>query len=187
MSAEDDRQVISVLMTPNERYAQHAAACIASLLRHSTARFDFVIASTDDPAGFAERISRSFAGNDRVSLEYRQFQLPAHTHFPVVNNLSLDAYLRFWVDELLVGRSRAIYLDPDIIAVGPIDELWETDLQQKVVGPCRSRTRCAFSSTAWRLAANSLIRACSCWTWTRGGAATTAAAALNICGSIRSA
>src|SRR4051812_26793294 len=99
LSAEEDRQGIFFFMTPNERYAQHAAACMASLVRHSAARFDVVIASTDDPAGFAERISRSFAGNDRVSLEYRQFRLPAHTHFPVVNNLSLDAYLRFWVDE----------------------------------------------------------------------------------------
>jgi len=134
MPAQADPHAISVLLTPNGRYAQHAAACMASLLRQSEARFDFVIASSENPAGFADRIRRSFAGNSRVSIEFRHFQVPADTHFPIVNNLSLDAYLRFWVHELLPGRSRAIYLDPDIIAIGPVDELWNTDLQGKVLG-----------------------------------------------------
>ncbi|MDP9096587.1 MAG: glycosyltransferase family 8 protein [Pseudomonadota bacterium] len=48
--------------------------------------------------------------------------------------LTADAYLRLWADELFEGRSKAIYLDPDTVAVGSIEPLWATDLQGKTVG-----------------------------------------------------
>jgi lipopolysaccharide biosynthesis glycosyltransferase len=128
----DGRFTIPLLLTPNGRYAQHAAACIASLLEHTRAALDVMIASTEDPANFAERLRRSFAGNDRVRFTFRHFEVPSD--FPVVNKLTRDAYLRFWVGELMPGHDRILYLDPDIIAVGSIDELWATDLRGKVLG-----------------------------------------------------
>jgi lipopolysaccharide biosynthesis glycosyltransferase len=124
---------VAVLMAFDANYAQHAAACMASLVRHSPARFDFVIASSVDPSGFAGRIRRCFAGNDRVTIEFKHFQVPADTHFPLPYTLTLETYMRFWADELLPGRRLALYLDPDIIVTGPIDDLWRTDLRGNVL------------------------------------------------------
>lgn len=124
---------ISILLTPNGRYAQHAAACIASLLEHTQAELDIVIASTEDPANFSDRLVRSFAGRDRLKLGFRHFTLPPNIHFPTTKLLSTDMYVRFWAHELLPGRARVIYLDSDIIANGPVDELWQTDLGGKAL------------------------------------------------------
>jgi lipopolysaccharide biosynthesis glycosyltransferase len=129
------QDVISVLITPNANYAQHAAACMASLLAKTEGRFDFVIASSEDPTAFAERIRRSFAGDGRVKIEFRRFEVPGDGPFKIENKrLSPDMFLRFWADELMPGRSRALYLDPDIIAIGGIGELWRTDLGGQVFG-----------------------------------------------------
>jgi lipopolysaccharide biosynthesis glycosyltransferase len=143
MSADPSCEKISVLFAFDANYAQHGAACIASLIRHSTAALDIVIASSQDPDTFADRFVRSFAGNPRVSLEFRRVQVPSDTVFPTPSKLTLDTYLRFWVDELLPGRARAIYLDPDTIVAGPIEELWRTDLRGNVLGavPIPNSTR----------------------------------------------
>ena len=127
-------EVISVLMAFDANYAPHGAACLASLLRHSTSRFDVTIASSADPAGFADRIRRSFAGNDRITIDFKPFALPTDTHFPLPYTLTPETYLRFWVRELLPGRSRALYMDPDTIATASVDELWHT-------GPAGPRAR----------------------------------------------
>src|SRR5436309_726723 len=92
-------ETVSVLFAFDANYAQHGAACIASLLRHSTSKLDVVIASSEDPGEFAPRFWRSFGGNPRISLEFRQLEVPADTVFPTPSKLTLETYLRFWVDE----------------------------------------------------------------------------------------
>ena len=136
-------EVISVLMAFDANYAPHGATCLASLLQHSRARFDVTIASSADPASFADRIRRSFAGNDRITVDIKPFQLPQDTHFPLPYTLTPETYLRFWVRELLPGRSRALYMDPDTIATASVDELWHTDLQGRVLAavPIPNSTR----------------------------------------------
>lgn len=134
---------ISVLYAFNNAYAQHAAASLASLIRHSTSPLDVLIVSTEDPALFQERFERSFASEARVSLRFKQLTVPPD--FPIPTVLSADAYLRLWADELFAGRSRAIYIDPDTVAVGSIEPLWQTDLQGMTIGavaiPNSSRPR----------------------------------------------
>ena len=129
----DQAATISVLFAFNADYAQHAAACMASLLRHSRAHLDVVIASSEDPDAFAGRIERSFAGNPRISLDFKRFQVPSGIHFPTPHRLTLDTYLRFWADELMPGRRRVLYLDPDTIITSAIEELWETDMRGNVL------------------------------------------------------
>jgi len=128
-----DQNVISVLMAFDAAYAPHAAACIASLLKQCQTRVEILIATAADPAGFAEPIRRSFAGNDRVSIQFRTVQVPPGIHFPLPYTLTLETYFRFWIGDLLPDRSRALYLDPDTIVVGPIEELWRTDLHGNVL------------------------------------------------------
>ena len=134
---------ISILYAFNNAYAQHGAASLASLIRHSTSRLDVLIVSTEDTAQFADRFHRSFDSEKRVSLRFKQFDVPAD--FPIPAVLTADAYLRLWADELFEGRSKVIYLDPDTVAVGSIEPLWQTDLQGKTVGavaiPNSSRPR----------------------------------------------
>ena len=123
---------ISILFAFNTGYAQHGAACLASLIQHSTSPLEIVIVSTDDTEAFAPRFRASFENDKRVSLRFETFVVPAD--FPIPYKLSADAYLRLWADEFFPTRSRVLYLDPDIVAVGSIEKLWDTDLRGNTVG-----------------------------------------------------
>ena len=129
-----DDQSISVLFAFDGNYAQHGAACIASLLRHSQSKLEVVIASTQDPESFAPRFRKSFDSNDRISIRFVRFEVPSDTNFPTPYTLTKDAYLRLWAHELFPDRSRVLYLDPDTIVTGSIEELWNTDLEGKTIG-----------------------------------------------------
>lgn len=125
---------ISILFAFDNTYAQHGAACLASLIRHSTSPLEVVIASTEDPEQFAPRFRRSFGNEARVSMRFEKFTVPTNTEFPTPYTLTADAYLRLWADVLFPGRTRVLYLDPDTVAVSSIEPLWQTDLQGMTVG-----------------------------------------------------
>ncbi|MDT7950512.1 MAG: glycosyltransferase family 8 protein [Acetobacteraceae bacterium] len=125
---------ISILFAFNKAYAQHAAACLASLIRHSSSPLEVVIASTEDPERFAPRFRSSFGGETRVSLRFERLGVPSDTSFPTPYTLTTDAYLRLWADVLFPDRARVLYLDPDTVAVGSIEPLWRTDLEGNTVG-----------------------------------------------------
>src|ERR1700712_4837101 len=108
---------ISILFAFNNTYAEHGAACLASLIQHSTSPLEIVIASTEDPEQFAPRFRRSFGDDPRVSMRFEKFAVPTNTEFPTPYTLPADAYLRLWADVLFPGRSRVLYLDPDTVAV----------------------------------------------------------------------
>lgn len=125
---------VSILFAFNGNYAQHGAACIASVLRHTRSKLEIVVASTADPKSFAPELQQSFIGQDRLSLKFVHFKVPANAWFPTPYYITSDAYLRLWAHELFPDRSRILYLDPDIVVAGSIEELWQTDLQGKALG-----------------------------------------------------
>src|SRR3954447_22181873 len=86
---------ISIMFAFNAEYAQHAAACIASLLRNSRSTLEVVIVSVDDPSRFESRIRRSFDWSSRIRFEFRQFAMPADMFFPTPYRLTVETYLRF--------------------------------------------------------------------------------------------
>lgn len=132
MQPDDD--AITVLLAFDQNYAMHAAACMASLLRHSSAPIHFVVVSADDPAPFRDRLHRSFAREPRATLTVRRFEMPSGTHFPLPYHLTVETYMRFWIGEILPNAKRALYIDGDAITVAPIEPLWQTDLGDKVLG-----------------------------------------------------
>ena len=132
MSWNDDR--ISVLFACNENYVQHAAACIASLtVNNPGVKFDILVASTQDmPRGVA-RLEKTFSAVANIRLRTRTCPIPKDIKLPLPYHLTPETYLRFWIGELFPNQSRALYLDPDVVALRPIDELWNTDLDGRTV------------------------------------------------------
>lgn len=127
-------RTISILFAFNSTYAQHGAACIASLLRHSESNLEVTIASTEDCTKFSARFHRSFEKNPRIKLRFVQWETPDNTQFPTPYTLTKDAYLRLWAHDILPNASRVLYLDPDTIATSSIEPLWDTDLKGSTVG-----------------------------------------------------
>ena len=128
-----DEPPISILFAYNANYAQHGAACIASIIGNTTSSLEIVVVTAGDPEEFAPKLRESFKDEPRLHLEIRRFETPP-ADYPTPYYITKEAYFRFWAQDVFPGRSRALYLDSDIIVVGPLEELWATDLQGKTLG-----------------------------------------------------
>ena len=129
-----DEPVISILFAYSANYAQHGAACIASVIRHTTSPLEIVVATTGDPEIFAPKLRESFKDEKRLDLKFLHFEPPPSAAFPTPYYITKEAYIRFWAQDLFPDRSRVLYMDSDIIVAGPLEELWTTDLQGKTIG-----------------------------------------------------
>ncbi len=124
---------ISILFAYSANYAQHGAACIASILRNTTSKLEIVVATTGDPEAFAPKLHESFKNEQRLHLDVRKFEVPPAA-FPTPYYITKEAYIRFWAQDLFPTRSRVLYMDSDIIVTGSLEELWAMDLQGKTLG-----------------------------------------------------
>jgi lipopolysaccharide biosynthesis glycosyltransferase len=147
---------IPVLFACDLNYAQHTAACIASLSQcNPTMNFDIIVAGTEDFAPIADKFRRSFAGNPRLKVRLRLFDIPSSLSFPLPNQLTQETYIRFWIGDLFAEYDRAFYLDPDTVVLGSIAEFWNVDLGGRTVAavPIPGSTKPAYhglpAGTQW--------------------------------------
>jgi lipopolysaccharide biosynthesis glycosyltransferase len=128
---------IPVLMCVNARYVQHAAVCLVSLLENNRdSSFDVVLVSTDKLTDEATKLFRSVAPYRNCALSIRYFDKLLSVGLPVTaQHYSIDNYTRLWVSEFFSDDvEKILYLDSDMVIVGDIGELWNTDISEWVIG-----------------------------------------------------
>lgn len=139
---------IPTLFCINANYTQHAAVCIVSLLENNRDYFFDIVIVTTEPLGPQEDKLRRTVGpysNCRTKVAL----LNAVTqHLPVkAQHYTTDTYSRLWVAALFPETTgKVLYLDSDMVVVGPIGELWQTDLGDHVLGAVTipGSNRCPF-------------------------------------------
>jgi len=128
-------ETISTLFCINAGYTQHAAVCIVSLLENNKEYYFDIAVVTTEPLGSAEdSLQRTVAAYPNARV--RVVQLKAATgHLPVrADHYTFDTYSRLWVAEFFPEPiDKVLYLDSDMVVIGPISELWQTDLGDHVL------------------------------------------------------
>lgn len=66
--------------------------------------------------------------NDRLTIEWLQVDQSRFDGLPLKHNISIEAYYRMLLPELLPDLERVLYLDCDILIKGDLIPFWETDL-----------------------------------------------------------
>lgn len=128
-------QAVPTLLCINRTYAQHAGVCLASLLENNRAlSFEVVVATTDPLSDQEEKLQRIAAGYRNCTLRTVLFEPPIAS-LPTTSFYTLDTYTRLWVSDFFpAATDRVLYLDSDMIVVGPVSELWHTDIGDAIVG-----------------------------------------------------
>jgi lipopolysaccharide biosynthesis glycosyltransferase len=127
---------IPVLMCINARYAQHAAVCLVSLLENNRdSCFDIVIATTEALGEEETKLRDSLASYRNCTLTIKLFTAPPRVNLPVTKSrYSIDTYTRLWAAEFFPQETdKILYLDADMVVVGDVRELWDTDLAGRIV------------------------------------------------------
>ena len=137
---------IPTLICFNENYTQHAAVCMVSLLENNpNSDFDFVVVTTQGLGNTEERLHRTVGKYENCTLRIH-FKKSDSLALPLRIHYSMDTYTRLWADEFFPDHvERILYLDGDMVVVGNISELWNTNLGDAVLGAVTipGSTRCA--------------------------------------------
>ena len=126
---------IPVLFTCDAGYLHHTAACIASLTRNNPdLHFTILIASVAAFGDLQDKFIRSFQETKNATITFRVFNFTSSVTLPLSLHYTAEVYIRLWIGELFPEYDRAIYLDPDLIVLGNVMDLWKTDLGDSVLG-----------------------------------------------------
>jgi lipopolysaccharide biosynthesis glycosyltransferase len=125
---QNDR--IDIAMGFDGNYAPHAAATIASVVRHAPgARFRFLMLQADIPTDLRARVERAAPGQDFTWITVKDEDMPAYTgneYLPHVNRTTL---YRLGLEKLApADASRVLYLDTDLIVLSDVREILLTPI-----------------------------------------------------------
>jgi len=129
---------VHILMCTNALFLQHTAVCLASLLANNlNLFFDVVIVGRETEDLDEQKTRRSLARFPNHSLAFRKFLPPPNLLLPLESkaHYTIDTYTRLWVGDFFPENiDRVLYLDADIVVVGSIAPLWNTDLGGALMG-----------------------------------------------------
>ena len=119
----------------NDSYAQHMAACIISLLENSSLDFHHIlVAGRFNSPETGKKLESLVEGNEKAAIEIVNFEPPEEIELPTRIHYTKDIYTRLWVSDFFPESvDRVLYLDSDMIIVGDIAELWQTEISGKMI------------------------------------------------------
>jgi lipopolysaccharide biosynthesis glycosyltransferase len=129
---------VPTLVGTDATYLQHTAVCLVSLLVNNPELFfDIVVVRRPAKEFDEDKLHRSLAPFQNYRLTFKELSirpdvsLPSAAHYQV----TADTYSRFWVEEFFAEDvDRVLCLDVDMVIVGSIAPLWNTDLEGRLVG-----------------------------------------------------
>lgn len=128
---------VHLLLSTNSLFLQHTAVCLMSLLaNNSDLFFDIVVVGRDKEPLDEEKLRRSLVRFPNHLLRFREFIPPTDILLPLPGDFyTIETWARLWVEEYFPPEvDRVLYLDGDIVIVGSIAPLWNTDLSGALLG-----------------------------------------------------
>jgi lipopolysaccharide biosynthesis glycosyltransferase len=129
---------VHLLLCANAAFLQHATVCLTSILVNNPELFfDVVIVARPEERLERDKLRRSLARYSNYSVTFREFRPPSDLVLPLNPrvNYTIDIWTRLWVAEFFPEEvDRVLYLDSDIVVVGSIAALWNTDLGGALLG-----------------------------------------------------
>ncbi len=131
------KEPISLSFSASDNFSQHLAVCITSFVMNTPSR-NFVVhilqcnISSENKAKLKE--IENLHSNCRIVIHdvddslFDGFQLPKDLH------LTKEMYFRYLLPNILKDEKRTLYSDVDVLAVGSIEELWESSLEGQCLG-----------------------------------------------------
>jgi lipopolysaccharide biosynthesis glycosyltransferase len=69
--------------------------------------------------------------NELLEVIYIEFSSSRYSSFGIRSHVSLAAYVRLELPDMLIKESKVMYLDADLVVMKPLDKIWDTDITNK--------------------------------------------------------
>jgi len=134
-STKNENDIIHIAYCLDDGYAEPTCVSMASMLANtkSEVHFHVIFSKLSDEnkeklSSLSERFPHGQWSFHRVEFDTSSFVLESIIHFTV------DTYYRFFIPKVLPELEKIIYIDGDTVIVGDILELWNENLEGKIVG-----------------------------------------------------
>ena len=125
---------IVIVFSCDDRYVQHAAATIASIVAHSERNFRFYILDCGISQKKIEKLQRWDLGDGNTLTVTAVTKNDVFERYRLANWFSPAIFYRLTIADLFPQYDKVLYLDSDIIAAGDVGELWDVELGDKWIG-----------------------------------------------------
>lgn len=131
-----DKYSIPVVFGLDEKYVFPAFVVIHSILKHSNEKYHFIIITADPVTELVEEYSIPLKTRyDNFSLSVRLIDQNVFENAQIHNrHLSIAAYFRLLIPDMLHEYDKCIYLDCDVLVNGNLAELFAFDLADNYIG-----------------------------------------------------
>lgn len=131
---------MNVAFATDERYAQHCLVALTSLAEHNDGLNVYIITT-----GLSPKVVSYFNDNSakyRYTLNWIHIPVSFVSKLPLpsrenIKHISLATYYRLFIAELLpLEIDKILYLDCDIVVMGPLKNLWELKIDNYALAAC---------------------------------------------------
>ena len=127
---------VPIVLTVNDGFCPYVTTMLRSLVDNADPKrnYDVIVLQSTITGAHQERIKAEFAAMKNVSIRFynvafmfASVQMQTHFHIPV------EAYYRLLLLDILRRYDKVVYLDADLIVLGDIAQLYDTELGDHLV------------------------------------------------------
>lgn len=129
-----------IALTIDEKFVNPCAVTMTSVLEHNDGRQLTFHIVTDGLTSRARQRLSDIAARGGATAEFHEIPESTRAKFRInaqARRITVASYYRLLLAELLPGVDRVVYLDSDLVVLGPLDELFTTPLEGYAVGAMR--------------------------------------------------
>ena len=128
---------ISISFSVSDNYSQHLAVVLTSVLvNNPSSRFVFHVLHRNITEASQARIRELEQSYPNCEIKFHLIDASQFEKFPIppeLEHVTQETYYRFILPNVLADEDRTIYSDVDVLCVGDLRPLWETDLKGNVL------------------------------------------------------
>ena len=138
---------IPIFLASDNNYAPYLAVTITSILANTKSFIDFYILDSGITTQNKEKMLRALKKYNNFSIEFVEINSEKYfKEFSVLGYLNLATYSRLLIPQLKPDLNKVIYMDIDIIVLGDITDLYNTDLQGFALGAAWDKSRTLYNT-----------------------------------------
>lgn len=131
------KNCIPVVLAANDLYVPVLTVCLQSITDTITSErtYDIVVFHTDITQAHIDRLTRMVSAHKNVRLDFVNvkkqvsgYRLQAKEH------ITTETFYRFLILDIMSSYKKVIYLDSDLIVKRDLAQLYDTDLQDHLIG-----------------------------------------------------
>ncbi len=131
------KKTIPIFFACNDRYVPYLDVAIISLVSHASENNTYKITVLKTDISEENRAVLKKHEKNNVTIDFcdvGEILEPIKDKLPDMFFYSLAAYYRFFIETAFPQYDKAIYLDSDVILLNDVAELFDTDLEDNLVG-----------------------------------------------------